>query len=438
MQIEEAKYFWTKEIRPRFSKSALEAKVRGISKFYVRYVNLDNAATTKPFRSVVDKVKEFLDEYGSVHRGAGQHSIITTERYESARDRIRRFVGASDNNYILFTKNTTEAVNNLSTLLKYELGKVLVSEIEHSSNLLPWLKNGEIKQYKTNEKNEIDLDDLEAKLKNNEIKLVVVTGASNVTGYKPPVYEIAKLAHKYGTRIFVDCCQLLQHEKVDVLEDDDLRHLDFIAFSGHKMYAPFGSGCLVGPKDFFDESSPYQIGGGNLPYITHNLEIKRFKNVRAHDPGSPNAVGAIAIEEAINNLEDIGLNKIAEYENTLMKVAIEKIKQIRGVNLYIDQENIPGTVIPFDMEGINHKIVAEKLAEYHGIGLRSGSFCCYELVRRLKNISREQDQKIADEVESGITTNIPGIVRASIALCNNLEDIDTFVEGLSYLVTYKG
>ena len=211
--------------------------------------------------------------------------------------------------------------------------------------------------------------------------------------------------------------------------DNDLEHLDFIAFSGHKMYAPYGSGVLVGPKQFFDSVLPYQIGGGNLVYIDKNLQLKKFRTVRTHDPGSPNFIGAIAIEKAIQILEEIGLKNISEYEHALVAYTLNKVKKIPGIKIYLSQDL--GSTIPFDIVSFDHRLVAEILAKEYGIGVRAGSFCTYEMIRKLKDVTYAEDEKIDSEVDEGITKNIPGLVRASFGLVNNLEDCNRFVDAVS-------
>jgi cysteine desulfurase / selenocysteine lyase len=399
------------------------------TKAKTRYVNLDNAATTMPFNEVKMAADNFLLSYGSIHRGAGQKSKISTDAFEKARETIRNFVNASTDNYVIFTKNTTEAINQAAALWSNIPGKVLVSDIEHSSNLLPWLKTQQIIQYKTNDDATIDLNEITKMFELHQVKLIAITGSSNVTGYKPPVHKIAEIAHSHGAKILVDACQLVQHEKLNMLSNDHKEHLDFICFSGHKMYAPYGSGVLIGPKDFFDEAMPYQIGGGNLPYITHDLEIKRFKTVRAHDPGTANAIGAITIAKAIEVLESIGSDKIEIYELSLVKYAYENLLKIPKVKIYLNP-NYLGSTIPFDIEGFDSKLVAEILSQEYGIGVRAGSFCTYELMRKLKKINPEMDKKISEEVDQGITKNIPGLVRASFALSNTLEDAKRLVEAV--------
>jgi len=421
---------WEVEIKPLFPEGSLELLVettRGI----VRDVNLDNAATTIPFSAVNHAVAEFLRTYGSVHRGSGQRSRISTQSYDQARARIQQFTGASLDSYVVFTKNTTEAINHSAQLWSRIPGKVLVSDIEHSSNLLPWLAENEVVQYRTNPNGTLNVKDVEEMFRtNNDIKLLAITGSSNVTGYKPPIHDLAEIAHKSSAKILVDACQLIQHQKVDVLPTDDTRHLDFVAFSGHKMYAPFGGGVLVGPKEFFDQAIPYQIGGGNLTYISRDLQLKRFPTVQAHDPGTPNAVGAISIAKATEVLESIGYDRIHKYESELVRTAFRRLKHIDGVEVYVSESEL-GSVIPFDIAGMDSRLAAEILRDDYGIGVRAGSFCTYEFMRKIKNVSDEQDQKISEEIDRGITRNIPGVVRASFGLVNNQEDVTILISAVN-------
>jgi len=420
---------WEENIKPLFRKKTLEFRVETL--FYRgKYTNLDNAATTSPFISVEKAVNGALVEYGSVHRGSGQKSSISTDRYEKARKEIREFVGASPENYAVFTKNTTEAINQAATLFSRISGKVLVSDIEHSSNLLPWLKNNEVIQYKTERDGTINFGDIEGGLRENNIKLLAITGGSNVTGHKPPIHELAQLAHKYGAKILVDACQLVPHAMLDVFSDELPSHIDFVAFSGHKMYAPYGGGVLIGPKRFFDESLPYQIGGGNLPYITRDLQIKRFENVRAHDPGTPNFVGAISMAAAIKTIGEIGYENIIKHEKSIVREAHERLSKLENVALYVSKDNLT-SVIPFEMKGLDSYLVAEILAQEYGIGVRAGSFCTYEFLRKLKDISDEQDKQIAQEIDQGITRNIPTLTRASFGLINNYEDVDKLSKAIT-------
>ncbi len=423
----ERQTYWERVLKPLFPKESLELLVE-TKRGRVREVNLDNAATTIPFTAVMDAAKAFLTTYGSVHRGSGHRSVLSTDAYEQSRKSIRDFVGASPKNYVVFTRNTTEAINHAAKLWEAKPGKVLVSDIEHSSNLLPWLNGNEVVQYETTAQGFVEMDNMETALKEGGIKLLTVTGSSNVTGYRPPIHDLAVLAHRYGAKILVDGCQLVQHHKVWMLPDDDPGHIDFVAFSGHKMHAPFGAGVLIGPKQFFDESEPYQIGGGNLTYITRDLQLKRPLIVQAHDPGTPNALGAVtmAVAAKVLNLE-IGYERIKQYETWLAESAFDRLAAIPGVNMYVDRNHL-GSVITFDVDGLPAHQVAERLREDYGIGVRAGSFCTYELLRKLKGIS--DDEPIVQAIDRGDTSLIPSVVRASFGLVNQPEDVERFTQAV--------
>ncbi len=400
----------------------------------VEEVYLDNAATTPPFRAVDSAVRDFLSTYGSVHRGAGRSSRISTEAYEAAREKIRAFVGGSEQDYVIFTKNTTEAINNAAALWSRIPGKILVSDIEHSSNLLPWLQHNTVVQYKTKGDGTFSIDDVTDAFRKNRrgkqrIKLLAVTGCSNVTGYKPNIHGLAEIAHRHGAKILVDACQLIPHQKVDIHPQESEKHLDFIAFSGHKMYAPYGAGVLIGPKEFFDRQLPYQIGGGNISYISRGLRPGIIPGVRVHEPGTPNAVGAIAIAAAVGVIEQVGYEVIQEHESALAKKMIDGLDEIGGVDVFLPN-GVWESVIPFDVLGMDHRLVGEVLREDYGISVRTGNFCAYELMRKYKGTFNKEDMAIMREVKRGITKNIPGVVRASVGLENSLQDIVRFVHAV--------
>lgn len=429
--------YWESAFQPLFDPAGLNFKVKVKDGREARYVNLDHAATTMPFLEVKAFVNEWFNTYGSVHRGEGQKSVSTTNQYDATRERICRYVGARPGNYVIFTKNTTESINQAAALWAKTPGKVLVSDIEHSSNLLPWVKHDTIVQYRTDANGTVDLNEIEKLLKQHatgpaseRIKLVTFTACSNITGYSPPIYDIARLAHRYGAKVFADLCQYIPHEPVDMLPNEDDAHLDFIAFSGHKMYAPYGIGVLVGPKAFFDEQLPYHIGGGNLPYITSQLEIKRYLTERAHDAGTPNAMGPIALAKAMDIYDRIGQDNIVAYEHALVSYAYHKLRKVPGVRVHVPAERIKH-VIPYDLDGFDARLVAAILSKDHGIGLRAGAFCTYEYIRKLKRVSAEDDKKISADVDRGITRTIPVIARASFSICNGFHDCDNFVNAMA-------
>ena len=232
------------------------------------------------------------------------------------------------------------------------------------------------------------------------------------------------------TELVVDACQLIQHQKVNVLPKDSPRHLDFVAFSGHKMYAPYGIGVLVGPKEFFDRQLPYHIGGGNLPYITRDLVIKRYFTERAHDAGTPNAMGPIALSKAMDVFDRVGSERIVAYEHALVHYAYDKLRQIPGIHVYVAPNRIKH-VIPYDLDGFDSRLVAAILAKEYGVGLRAGAFCTYEYIRKLKGITDAEDRQIAADVDGGITRTIPCIVRASFSISNRFQDCDIFASAMA-------
>jgi len=433
--MERQNKIWNEKIQPLFDKRVLAFQSQTLRR-RKREVNLDHAATTPPFLAVEEAVNAFLGSYGSVHRGAGYRSIRSTDVYERARERIRHFCGASDQNYVVFTVNTTGAINQAAELFRAVPGKVLLSDIEHSSNRLPWERHHEVVWYRTTKEGTVDLDEVERVFKHEEgkggIKLLAITGSSNVTGYQPPIYDLASLAHRHGAKILVDVCQLIPHHQVDVLPDDHPSHLDFVAFSGHKMYAPFGAGVLLGPKPFFDNVEPYQIGGGNLVYIMHDGRLKRLSTVQTHDPGTPNAPGAVAIAAAMDVIESLGYPTIEAYEAGLAQKAYEGLAEIaeKGVQGYVPRERL-GSVLPFTIQGVDYRDTAASLREQYGVGVRAGSFCTYELMRKLLGISEEENQCIEAEIDAGNLSPIPGLVRASFGLTNRPEDVERFVNAVA-------
>lgn len=429
--------YWESTFKPLFDPAGMNFEVEVRNGECVRYTNLDHAATTMPFREVKEFVNEWFNTYGSVHRGEGQKSQSTTQQYDATRERICRYVGARDGNYVIFTKNTTESINQAASLWARLPGKVLVSDIEHSSNLLPWVKHDAVVQYRTDCHGTVDLNEIEALLRKHaagpaseRIKLVTFTACSNITGYSPPIYDIARLAHRYGAMVFADLCQYIPHEPVDMLPDDDEAHLDFIAFSGHKMYAPYGIGVLVGPKAFFDAQLPYHIGGGNLPYITADLTIKRYFTERAHDAGTPNAMGPIALSKAMDIYDRVGQGNIVDYEHALVSYAYRELRKVPGVRIHVPADRIKH-VIPYDLDGFDARLVAAVLSKEYGVGLRAGAFCTYEYIRKLKGVTAEQDREIAADVDRGVTRTIPVIARASFSICNGFEDCDLFVGAMA-------
>jgi len=413
----------------------------------VPYVNLDNAASTPSFTDVMDEILQFMPFYSSVHRGSGFKSRLSTEVYERAHEIIGRFVGANlVTNAVIFGKNATEALNKLS--YRMSLGSddvVLTTLMEHHSNDLPWRNQAEIIHVGATPEGRLDLEDFDRKLDEfqDRVALVTVTGASNVTGFINPVYELARKTHAVGAKILVDAAQLAPHRKVDMKPDDDPEHLDFVVISAHKMYAPFGTGALIGPKEIFLQDGPEYPGGGTVDVVTLD-EVYWAGMPDRDEAGSPNVVGALGMAAAAQVLMSVGMDKVASHEQELVIYALERLQGIPGVKLYgaTDSDRVEERVgvIPFNIEGISHFLVASILGYEGGIGVRSGCFCAHPYVVHLLQLDEHESETWRQQILSGDKSNMPGMVRASFGCYNHFEDIDSLVEMLNRIVRgdYQG
>lgn len=401
------------------------------------YINLDNAASTPPLRSVRDGINEFLDYYASVHRGTGFKSQLSTWAYEQARQRCLAFVGADPHTHTcVFVKNTTEAINKLAR--RMALGPqdlVLTTTMEHHSDDLPWRAACEVRHVGLLPDGRLDEEDFDRQLAEHgsRVRLVAVTGASNVTGYLNPLHRLARKAHAAGAWILADCAQLAPHRPVDVRADTDPEHLDFVALSAHKMYAPYGTGALIGRTAFFEAGVPDVVGGGTVEVVTIE-DVAWAGPPDREEAGSPNVVGAVAMALAIAELQSIGMAAVAQHEAELTEHALRRLTEVPGLQLYGDPH--PGRaaerlgVIPFSLDGRSHFEVAAILGHEHGIGVRSGCFCAHPYVLHLLGLNREQAAESRRRILEGDRRDMPGMVRASFALYNTLQEVDALVEAL--------
>ena len=326
---------------------------------HVTGINFDNAATTPPFDNVIKEIIRFSPWYSSIHRGTGYKSMISSEIYEESRNEVLKFVGADPNYYTaIFVKNATEAINKLSNRLceKDKKCMILSTSMEHHSNDLPWRDKYDVGYIDVNDDGTLSIDDLKFKLKKYKkvVRLVAVTGASNVTGAKNPIYVIAKLCHENGVKILVDGAQLVPHCPVDMGDIDDTDNIDFLVFSAHKMYAPFGIGVLIGPKEVFMEGAPDYVGGGTVKFVTHDY-VSWDDPPEKEEAGSPNVIGAAALMASIRTLDSIGMRNIEKHERELTSYALKKLKSIPQVIIY---DSIPVknrvSIIPFNIKGMQY------------------------------------------------------------------------------------
>lgn len=407
-----------------------------------RYINFDNAASTPPLKNVQLAVDEFLNYYSSVHRGTGFKSQLSTHVYEEAREIVMRFVGANtDDHTVAFVKNTTEALNKLARRFPFteERNVVITTGMEHHSNDLPWRENAETVHVKILEDGRLDLSDFEAKLSDyaDRVALVSITGGSNVSGYINPIHDLAEMAHSVGAMFCADCAQLAPHRKVEMLSLDDPRHLDFVTLSAHKMYAPYGSGALIGRTDVFSEGTPDMVGGGVVQIVMLDDVIWADPPDR-EEAGSPNHVGAIAMAAALVQLDKIGMENVAAHEAELTAHALSKMKDIAGIHIFgdTDPKNVSNRlgVIPFQLEGISHFLTAAILGHEFGIGVRNGCFCAHPYILHLLGVDEAHAIQTRDEIINNNKVNMPGLIRASFGLYNKLEEVDVLIEALKKIL----
>ena len=396
------------------------------------YINLDNAATTPPLREVLDAVERFLPFYASVHRGTGYKSRVSTAAWDDAHETIARFVGAdSSTQAVIFGKNTTEAINKLA--FRYPLAAdaiVLTTAMEHHSNDLPWRGRAEIVRAGVLADGQLDEAEIDRLLARHgrRVALLAVTGASNVTGFVPPIHRLARKAHAVGARILVDAAQLAPHRPIAVRASTDPEHLDFVAFSAHKMYAPFGTGALVGTRAAFSGAPEYR-GGGTVDVVTAT-DVTWADLPDREEAGSPNVVGAVAMAAAARVLTPGVLAAIGQHEATLTAYALERLRAVRGVRVFGAATPSVGVdrvgVIPFTVDGVPHGLVAAVLGYEHGVGVRSGCFCAQPYVAQLLGLGEAARTSLG-----GATGERPGLVRISFGAYNTLAEIDVAVDAIA-------
>jgi selenocysteine lyase/cysteine desulfurase len=359
---------------------------------------------------VAERVNQLLPLYSSVHRGAGYASGVCTAAYESARATVASFVGAREADVVIFTRNTTDALNLLAAAAP---GPVVYLDIEHHANLLPWqARSGRV--VRAQGTLEATIAALAAELAREPAALLAVTGASNVTGEVLPLARLAELAHRHGARIAVDGAQLVPHRRVDLAAAD----LDYLAFSGHKLYAPFGSGVLVGRRDWLDAAPPYLAGGGAVRSVTLEQTVWAAAPAR-HEAGTPNVVGAVALAAACRFIATLPPESVTEHEAALLAELEAGLSSVgaRVLQLWPDEtERI--ALVTFTMPGYSPELVAQYLSAEHGIGVRDGRFCAHPLLARFG-------------VSDGVGAD--GAVRASVGLGTSGADVARLVTALAAL-----
>lgn len=395
-------------------------------------INFDNAASTPPLKRVRDAVNALAEVYSSVHRGTGYKSRVSTDAYERARELVAHFLCIDEKaQVVIFVKGTTDALNRIAAeQARLDGRQVLVTEMEHHADLLPWRHRSGHVMVGLTEEGQIDLEAIEHALKaaDGTLGLVAVCGASNVTGFVSPIHEVAELAHRHGARISVDAAQLAPHHRIDVGPATDPGHLDFVSLSGHKMYAPYGAGVLVAPRDFFS-GAPEVMGGGAIQIVTWDDTIWADLPDR-EEAGSPNVLGAVALGVAIETLLDLGFEAMLQEELRLGQRLLEGLTRIRGVGVLGSPNTSPPArlaLASFVVEGLDHGLVAAALSHEWGIAVRHGCFCAHPYLIHLLHMTKDEVAAIVDEMTTGRRKALPGAVRASLAPYNTDAEIDRFL-----------
>ncbi|MFB7585765.1 aminotransferase class V-fold PLP-dependent enzyme [Streptomyces sp. NPDC056169] len=402
----------------------------------VTYAALDYAASAPALQRVWDDVAAYAPYYGSVHRGAGYLSQLSTDLFENSRVTVAEFLDCRPGDQVVFTRSTTDSLNLLAATLPAGC-EVFVFETEHHASLLPW-RDARVTYLNAPRTPEQAVATLERALADRDPygpALVCVTGASNVTGELWPVKELAAAAHAHGARIVLDAAQLAPHHPVSVQELD----VDWIAFSGHKLYAPFGSGVLAGRSDWLQDSEPYLAGGGASRKVARRadggVDVEWHTTAARHEAGSPNVIGVYSIASACKALTEAGFDQLVAREQHLIdtvRAGLAEVPEVKVLSLFGDDAPRVG-VISFVVEGWNSSHFAAALSAEYGIGVRDGLFCAHPLVRTLLG-SDPQDPGECGAPEAAPGERSLNAIRVSFGAGTPDEHVERFVGAVKELV----
>ncbi|MFJ9934628.1 aminotransferase class V-fold PLP-dependent enzyme [Streptomyces virginiae] len=402
----------------------------------VTYAALDYAASAPALQRVWDDVAAYAPYYGSVHRGAGYLSQLSTDLFEQSRVTVAEFLDCRPADQVVFTRSTTDSLNLLAAVLPAGC-QVFVFETEHHASLLPWT-NAQVTYLDAPRTPGEAVAILERALADRDPygpALVCVTGASNVTGELWPVKELAAAAHAHGARIVLDAAQLAPHHPVSVRDLD----VDWVAFSGHKLYAPFGSGVLAGRADWLQEADPYLAGGGASRKVSRRedggVDVEWHTTAARHEAGSPNVIGVYSIASACRALTEAGFENLVAREQRLVarvRDGLAEVPAVRVLSLFGDDAPRVG-VISFVVDGWNSSHFAAALSAEYGIGVRDGLFCAHPLVRTLLG-SEPQAQGECGAPEAAPGERSLNAIRVSFGAGTPDEHVDRFLGAVRELV----
>ena len=390
-------------------------------------IAFDNAATTPALQPVLDEVAKALNMYGSIGRGFSQKSDYSTDFYNETRNKVIEFVGADPETYTCFYVNTTtDGLNKLaSALVESENDIILATRAEHHANDLTWRERCKVIYAEVDELGRIKYDEIEDLLSKNKVKYVTVTAASNVTGYVTDVHRVAKMAHAHGAKIIVDGAQIVAHRKFSMLGDTPEENIDFMTFSAHKMYTPFGGGAVVGLTEVLNQHQPKFYGGGTVEVVGDDW-VRYREPPAVYEAGSPNFLGVVGLAKAIDILQEVGFDAIQEHEKVLNRKLIDGLLKLDTAIVYGDTENIDDKVgvVSFNFSDTNTYVLARALADNYGIATRRGAFCAHPYVWRLMGFD---DDTVKGFVEC-VDVNTGGMIRVSFGIYNTEEEVDKLLE----------
>lgn len=422
----------------------IDKKVPLLNGIETRYIYLDNSASTPTLEPVLSGLNSFMEWYSNIHRGTGFKSQLSTHFFEKARKIVAEFFNVSlDDHLVIFGKNGTEAINKLAHRVPLpEDCIVLITKMEHHSNDLPWRFRRPVVHVDVDKQGRLDWQDFEEKLDKykGKIGLVAITGASNVTGYINDIYKIAEITHQNNAKIMVDAAQLAPHRKIDIKRLDDPQHLDFLAFSAHKIYAPFGLGVLITDRGMFKEGDPDMVGGGTVDLVSEDYAYWTDAPEK-EEAGTPNVAGAIALAQALTVINEVGMDKIAQHEANLTRYTLGKLKAIPGLVFYgsIDEDEVHNRlgVISLNVQDKPHALVGAILNYEGGVGVRNGCFCAHPYVKCLLGVTVEETKILEEKILSHDRSTVPGAVRISFGMYNTEEEVDIMVEVLKLIAEDK-
>jgi cysteine desulfurase/selenocysteine lyase len=396
-------------------------------------VFMDHGASTQAPQPVIDAVVDLhSNHYANIHRGNHALSLESSDLFDEGEHVFADFIKAeADNGCFVMANNTTDALSLAAHIMRDVPGATATSIAEHHSNDLPHRRAGDVLHADVDNLGRLDMSHMEKILQNNDVKLLAITGASNVTGYFPPIYKLARMAHDNGAKILVDAAQLYAHDEIDVRANDHPEHIDFLAAAGHKAYAPFGSAFLYGPQDVMDAATPFQPGGGTVDWVTKD-DAWFTKSPDRHMGGTPNITGVVAFAAATKWLAEFGMGAVREHERELTEYGLKRFAELESnydVNLFGPRDAAEKAgVFSFLFEETRHDVASKVLSSEFGVATRNGCFCAHPLLHKLLGLGDTSEW--TDALSRGENIPLPGASRATIGIYQTKAEVDTLFDGL--------